>query len=219
MFVQVIQGKVSDASEARASVDRWLEECAPGAVGWLGTTAGVTDDGRLIALVRFESEEAAQRNSERPEQDAWWAQMKKLFADEPTFHNSTHVTTDLSGDPDQAGFVQVMQGKGSDPERARELMNDDSVDWAALRPEILGSLSIEHEGGAWTMGIYFTSEDEARAGESKEPPAELKAQMEELNSLMIGEPTFFDLKDPWLSSPSSARSTSADVVAVLDSVW
>ncbi len=202
MFVQVIQGHVSDAGEARAAVDNWLKECAPGAVGWLGTTAGVTDDGQLIALARFESAEAAQRNSDRPEQDAWWAQMSKLFTEDPTFHDSTHVTVDLSGDPDQAGFVQVMQGKGRDPERARELMSDDSTDWSAFRPEVLGSLSIEHEGGAWTMGIFFTSEEEARAGESKEPPAELKAQMDELNSLMIGPPTFFDLKNPWLFSPS-----------------
>ncbi len=201
MFVQVIQGKLSDSGKARAGIERWLTDCAPGAIGWLGTTAGVTDDGQLVALARFESQEAAQRNSERPEQDAWWAEMSTLFTEEPTFQDSTHVTVDLSGDPDDAGFVQVMQGKGSDPERARELMNDDSVDWSALRPDILGSVSVEHDGGAWTMGIFFTSEEAARRGESQEPPPEVKAQMEELNSLMIGEPTFYDLKDPWLFTP------------------
>ena len=202
MFIQVIHGEVSDASEARAAHDRWLEECAPGAVGWLGTTAGVTDDGQFIALARFESPEAAARNNDRPEQDAWWTQTSKMFTGEVTFQDSTYVSTDLIGDPGAAGFVQVMQGHGSDPERAREIMGRDSMDWSAFRPEMLGSLSIEHEAGAWTMAIYFTSEEAAREGEQKEPPPELKAEMDELNSLMTGPPAFFDLKQPWLVSPS-----------------
>ena len=72
MFVQVIQGKVSDAAQVRAHLDKWVAEVAPGAIGWLGSTGGVTEDGNLIALVRFESEEAAQQNSDRPEQGEWW---------------------------------------------------------------------------------------------------------------------------------------------------
>jgi len=59
VFVQVITGKVTDAAAVRARFDRWLEELAPGAKGWLGSTAGVTDDGRVVVLARFESEEAA----------------------------------------------------------------------------------------------------------------------------------------------------------------
>ncbi len=68
MFVQVITARTSDAAQVRAALDRWNEELAPGAEGWLGSTSGVTEDGRLVALARFESEEAAQRNSDRPEQ-------------------------------------------------------------------------------------------------------------------------------------------------------
>ena len=49
MFVQVIQGKVSDKDELRAAVDRWADELAPGATGWLGSTGGVTDAGQAIA--------------------------------------------------------------------------------------------------------------------------------------------------------------------------
>jgi hypothetical protein len=49
--------------------------------------------------------------------------------------------------------------------------------------------------------MYFTSEAEAREGERKEPPPELRAQMEEMNKLSIGEPEFFDLTQPILSSP------------------
>jgi hypothetical protein len=202
MFVQVIQGRVSDAAAVRAHLDKWTAEVAQGAEGWLGSTGGVTDDGQLIALARFESEEAAQQNSDRPEQSAWWEGMAALFDGEPTFKNSTAVDADTYGDPDQAGFVQVMQGASSDYERSRELMAADPTDWQTFRPDILGTLNVGHDNGEWTMAIYFTSEAEAREGEQKEPPAELVAAMEELNSLGVGEPTYLDLKDPWLNSPA-----------------
>jgi hypothetical protein len=65
VFVQVIQGQVSDPAALRAALDRWLQELAPGATGWLDSTSGVTEDGRFIAVVRFESAEAAKRNSYR----------------------------------------------------------------------------------------------------------------------------------------------------------
>lgn len=201
MFVQVIQGKVSDAAAVRARMDTWMKELAAGADGWLGSTAGVTDDGDFVALARFESEEAARRNSDRPEQTAWWEETAKLFDGEPTFLESTDVDVDTPGDPDRAGFVQVMQGRTSQPDRARELMASDPTDWAGFRPEILGTVTANHDDGRWTMVIYFTSEAEAREGEKKEPPEEVAKLMKELDALSVGEPTFLDLRDPWLHSP------------------
>jgi hypothetical protein len=201
MFVQVIKGTVSDPARVRAALDQWAQDLAPGATGWLGTTAGVTEDGTFIAVARFDSEETARRNSDKPEQDRWWAETSKLFTDEPTFRDSTQVDVDVTGDPDQAGFVQVIEGRSSDPARSRELMGQDPEAWAAFRPDVLGSVSIGHEDGSYTMAVYFTSEAEARVGERKEAPPELKQQMDEMGTLEVGEPTFLDIKDPWLYSP------------------
>ena len=201
MFVQVIQGRTSQPEALGAAVDRWMEELAPSATGWLGSTGGVTEDGRAISVVRFESEEAARRNSERPEQDRWWAETAKLFDGEVTFRDSNDVTIDIQGSPDQAGFVQIMQGRGTDPDRARELMTKDSDKWAAFRPDVIGSVAVGHEGGAYTMVMYFTSEADAREGERKEVPPELQATMEEMNKLSVGEPEFFDLKQPAIRTP------------------
>jgi len=200
MFVQVIRGEVSDPEQMHSALDQWAEQLAPGAVGWLGSTAGVTDDGRFVALARFESEEAARRNSDRPEQTQWWMETSKLFTGDVTFRDSGDITADVSGDPDAAGFVQVMQGRGSDPERAKELMTQNPDEWAAFRPDVVGSVAIGHEGGAYTMATYFTSEQAARDGERKEPPPQLKAQMEEMGKLSVGEPEFFDIRHPWLYS-------------------
>ncbi len=201
MFIQVIQGRTSDAGALRAALDRWAAEVAPSAVGFLGSTAGVTDDGRFITLARFESAEAARRNGARTEQDAWWRETAALLDGEVTFHDSEDVDLDLVGDPDRAGFVQIMQGRTKDPQRARELMASNAVDWASFRPDVLGSVQADHEGGRFTMALYFTSEEEAREGERKEPPPELRAQMEEMEALNAEQSRFFDLKRPWLYSP------------------
>jgi hypothetical protein len=201
MFVQVVQGQVVDAEQLHAALDRWALELAPDAPGWLGSTAGVTDDGTFVLFARFDSEEAARHNSDRIEQGRWWTETSKLFRSEPTFVNSTDVDVDVHGDPDQAGFVQVIQGQNSDPDRARELMGQDSSDWAAFRPDIIGSLGVGYQQGRYIMALYFTSEEEAREGERKEPPPELKAQMEEMDSLTVGVPEFLDLRQPWLYSP------------------
>src|SRR5512144_210006 len=185
----------------RAAFERWVEELAPGAAGWLGSTAGVTDDGRFIGLDRFESEQAARRNSDRPEQGRWWAETSKLFTGDVGFRDSAEVLVDVVGDPDEAGFVQVIQGRSSDPGRARKLMGQGSSEWAAFRPDVIGSVLVGHDEGAYTMALYFTSQEEAREGERKEPPPDIKAQMDEMDGLSVGEPEFFDLRQPWLYSP------------------
>src|SRR5262245_27415315 len=102
MFVQVIQGQVADPAQANAALDRWMEELAPEASGWLGTTAGVTTDGRFIALARFDSAAAARRNSESPAQDKWWHEFTSVLTGKATFHDTEDVVLDTSGDPDGA---------------------------------------------------------------------------------------------------------------------
>jgi hypothetical protein len=201
MFVQLIQGRTSKPEELRAAVDRWMQDLAPDATGWLGSTGGVTEDGRFIAAIRFDSEEAARRNSERPEQGQWWAETERLFDGEAIFRDSSDVTVDVRGDPDQAGFVQIMQGRSTDPARAKQLMAQDDDKWAALRPDTVGSVVIGHDNGAYTMVMYFTSEADAREGERKEVPPELRATMDEMNKLSVGETEFFDLKQPAMRSP------------------
>jgi len=201
MFVQVITGRTSQPQAVVDAFDRWKTDLSSGATGWLGSTGGVTEDGRFIAVARFESEDAAMANSGRPAQGAWWAETERLLDGQAVFRNSTDVEVDLSGDPDQAGFVQVMQGRGSDPERTKELMAQDADAWAEFRPDVIGSVTIGHDEGAYTMVMYFTSEAEAREGERKELPPKLRAQMEEMNALSIGETEFFDLTQPVISSP------------------
>jgi hypothetical protein len=202
MFVQMFTGKVTDAQAVRATLEAWPAGAGRDAQGWLGSTAGITDDGQLVALARFASEAAARANSERPEQGEWWNTLAANLEGDASFFDSTEVDEDLVGDPDTAGFVQVMRGRVSDPARARELASSDPEAWAGFRPDILGSLMLSHDDGEYVMAIYFTSEAEAREGEKSEPPAELVATMKEMGELEVGEVTYYDLRDPWLLSPT-----------------
>jgi hypothetical protein len=92
----------------------------------------------------------------------------QLFTEEPTFRGSSDVIVDLVGEPDQAGFVQVIQGRGTDPARAHELMMRNREEWADFRPDVLGSsMVVLHPDNAYTMAAYFTSEQQAREGNAR----------------------------------------------------
>ena len=64
-------------------MDQWVAELGPTADGWLGSTAGITDEGWFVGLARFDSESAARRNSERPEQGAWWSRLEGALHQRP----------------------------------------------------------------------------------------------------------------------------------------
>ena len=68
------------------------------------------------------------------------------------------------------------------------------------------------------MAVSFTSEAAARQREPKEPPPELQAQLEELAALSVGEPEFFDLKQPWLYVPTLSWTRPAWGADILDGV-
>ncbi|WP_113703780.1 hypothetical protein [Nonomuraea lactucae] len=200
MFIQVIQGQVSDRGESKEALDRWARELAPGSYGWLGTTAGVTEDGTFVAVARFESREAARRNSDRPEQTQWWMETAKLFAGEVAFHDSDQVHQYLRGGSDSARFVQVIQGRIRDAGRMRDLIRRTEQELGAFRPDLIGGLAAVHDDGGYTETVYFSSEEEAREGEGRELPPGLREAFEELVGLFEGEPRYLDLRDPWLYS-------------------
>ena len=164
----------------------------------------------FVGVARFESREAAMRNSERPEQGEWWDRCSKLFTGDVTFHDCSRVTTSRLGGSDEAGFVQVIQGHTPDPARVEELSRQFDERGAAVRPELLGFLIAWHDdtAGDFTELAYFTTEEAAREGERQEPPEELRPLLEEEMSL-LQDATFYDLRRVWLDSPSLHASAPA----------
>lgn len=193
MFIQIIQGSVTDPEALKRSIARWQSEIKPGATGYLGSTSGITPDGRSITLVRFDSEEAAQANSSRPEQGAWWGEASKAFGDDVTFHDCREVDTAFGGGNDKAGFVQVIQGRTNNVAELRRAAIEMQDALHAERPDILGIVIAWHGDGSFTQAVYFESEDAARAGEQTMATSELG---QKYGQLMDPDMTFFDLTDP-----------------------
>ncbi len=195
MFLQVIQGKTNDTQGLRRQFDSWERELRPGAAGYVGTTGGVAEDGTAIFLARFESEDAARANSDRPEQGEWWNETARYFDGEVRFRNCPEVDETLTGAVEEAGFVQVMQGRVRDKQRLEELEKDFMPRLAEMRPDVLGNVR-GWDGDFFTDAIHFTSEAEARKAEA----SMAENTGEEFNELMslVEDLTYIDLKDPWI---------------------
>ena len=197
MFVQLIEGRVSDADGLRRQLDKWNAELKAGADGYLGATGGVTDDGRVIFAARFDSAEAAEANSARPEQGEWWSETERSFDGEVTFTDSDDVETYLRGGSNDAGFVQVMKSKDVDREQVHALDAIFTSVADTFRPDLIGGLRVWTGPTESTELAYFTSEAEARANEKKDPPPEFADQMAQFEQMMANT-EFIDLRNPWL---------------------
>jgi hypothetical protein len=196
MFVQVIEGRTSDPAAFVEHGERWQRDVRPGAIGYLGATAGVTADGRTIVIARFEDEASARANSARPEQTAWFEGMAKLYDGEPTFTESSDVVELLGGGSDDAGFVQVMKSTGVD--RAQVARMDAAFErFADQRPDLLGGLRVWTGPDSCIDVAYFTTEADARRGEQSPMPEELQELMGELEG-GLGQTEYLDLTDPQL---------------------
>jgi hypothetical protein len=187
MFIQVITGKVTDVDQMQRVMDRWERDLRPGATGFLGATIGLTDDDRFVAMARFESGDAAKKNSERPEQGQWWSEMEKVTQD-VTFHDCSRIETLFGGGKDDAGFVQVMQGRVTDRAKADAMFGrgaDAERVLGQARPDVIGEVVALHDDGdGFTDAVYFSSEDEARTNEKKEMSAEAQEMMQEFMDVL-----------------------------------
>jgi hypothetical protein len=202
MFAQVVRAKAKDQAGLRKMWEKAEQELTPGAIGYLGATGGIADDGTMLVVARFESQDAARQNSDRPEQGAWFQELLEYLVGDVTFKDCTDVEIQGRGGSDDAGFVQVIQARAADRKRLEELNEAFDAEMASARPDLIGGLTAWHpDGTGWFTSVnYFTSESEARANETKEMPAEIKAQFEEWMSLMQ-DVEYIDLHDPWMSSP------------------
>lgn len=170
MFLQLILAQAGDIAGLRRQCDQWRREVAHSAEGALGSTAGITPDGRFVLTTRFQSPEAAASSSRRAERRAWWAATEECLAGPATVLETTDVTVVHENDPAAAGFVQVMRGRARDRARFEAIEAEIGPAFLALRPDALASYVAWFPDGTFAVTDYFSSEAEARAGESAEMP-------------------------------------------------
>ncbi len=199
MFIQIIQGRCRDEALLRRQMDQWQETMAPTAAGWLGGTYGLTGDGEFIGVVRFESREAASGNSARPEQGAWWSETERCFDGAVTFHDADDAVMFLDGGSDDAGFVQIIQGKLSDPERIRAFMSQPMDTLHEERPDVIGGTIAIEADGSFTQTVAFRSEADARRGEQQEVPSQAATELADMMAT-THDVSYKDLLHPWFAS-------------------
>lgn len=193
MFVQIVQGHLKDAETFTRQSAKWPVELKAGAAGYAGSTWGITADGVGVICARFDSEETMRANDDRPEQDAWWKIMETAF-DDVSFRDCSEVDIIMGGGSNDAGFVQVIQGRATDRDAARAMFRGDEGDLAKLRPEILGGvIAWNGDDGDFTQVMYFATEEQARSGEEKLADSEVSRQYHEM---MATPPSFFNLTSP-----------------------
>jgi len=193
MFVQFIRATITDVDGLRAHLKRGRAELTPGVVGFLGSTAGISTHGDFVVLARYDSAEAAAASRARPESQVWWSDLQAFIDGEPVVKESGRVSVLISGS-DAAAFVQLMEGTG-DP-AALAGLDERFLELApTYRPDIMGGYRAYFDDGTWADITYFTSETEARAGESREMPSEVAQLFEEFGRV-AGIVAYHDLTEP-----------------------
>jgi hypothetical protein len=212
MFVQVVRTQVADADAVMARLDHWLEHLAPSALGWLGTTAGVTRENHLVSFVRFASEDDARRSSDRVEQGQWWAESMLLFTGDVSFDNYDGVALFGDGGSDAAAMVEVVRGRVRVGRSGADLANrlaqpamDRGRD-AGLIGGLVGAL----DDGSFTQAAYF-----CRSALDRPPPRP------EPGALAQGREPASDVRQLrltrlWFGSPEHAGRPAAGTRSAAD---
>lgn len=194
MFIQMITGRCTAQDEMHAVVDAWCEGMGS-CEGWLGGTYGFTDDDMFVGVVRFTSAASYVECCSHDFAAGCWARALECFDGEPELHGSEDTTIMLSEAGDGAGFVQLIRGRATDPERLRAMVTDAEMTsmLREARPDIMGATLLIEEDGSFTETVCFTSEAAARIGERLEMPGEVASVMQET----MADLSFADLHEPW----------------------
>ena len=204
MFVWVLEGKAADPGEVGRQLGRWTSEFGETIPGYLGATGGVTDDGRFLLFVRWESEDAGNELLMRPEQQAWYEEFQTSFDGAIVFAETGDVTTHLAGGSDAAGFVQAMKVSGVDRQRVEAADREFENIASHVRPDLIGGIRVWTALDGFAEVNYFTSEQDARAGEKQAPPPELVEGFEDFMAMMK-DAEYFDFTAPFLHSASGRQ--------------
>jgi hypothetical protein len=175
-----------------------LEHLAPGAEGWLGTTAGVTADHELVSFVRFASAADARRSSDRVEQGLWWAGSVLLFTGDVVFDNYDDVEVVGDGGADGAGSVEVLLGRTRSDRSADQLREGLAALAADPATGAIGGISGRSDDGRFTHAVWFCRSAPGRDRPLLDPQALLGGRD------LGGELRVLRLEELWFGSPERA---------------
>lgn len=184
MSVRYVEADVTDGGSVRRTLER-----LPGmAVAPVRGVGGVTDDGRLVALLEFASGAHADGADDGP----WWRELEAAGAGDLRVGSATQVAAFVSDPPARSGFAQVIRARVTDRATFERVLAADAEWLARERPEVLGGMLAWHDADRFTLVVCFTDEASARAGEARNaesPGADIDQLMHDVS--------YDELRDPW----------------------
>lgn len=187
MFVELVQGRAIDPTGLHQAWDQALVGIGAEAAGWLGATSGVSAAGGFMAILGFESEEAARITMDRLDRRAAWDRLAPLAAD-LTFRECPNVRAFGLRDPRYADLVQVTQGPANDIGRVVSVFEKSSRAGTADET-VIGGLLCWDDAGFATSALYRRSPE---AGAASAPDT-----LREDAPALIHQPARLDLAGPW----------------------
>lgn len=181
MFAHVLRTKVASREEGARQFERWKAQ-----PGWQDLTGGVTPGGDLIAVARFASPTDVR--------SGWGG-----LPGEGSIFGTHDIVQIGDGVAPASRFVQMMLAKVADRptlERVEAELEDGFRRW---RPDFLAGYRAWLPDGRILAVDYFSSEEEARAGEQSQPPPEVAEKFPQWLG-QLSETEWFDLTDPWVAT-------------------
>jgi len=102
---------------------------------------------------------------------------------------------------EDAGFVQVMEGRCTDLAAAHRLDTESDQILTEARPDLKGQITAYYGDDEFCSVAYFTNEAEAREGEGREMAPEMAQELARWQAVMKVE-RYLDLTHPWLATVS-----------------
>ncbi|HVM00892.1 MAG TPA: hypothetical protein VM324_16500 [Egibacteraceae bacterium] len=198
MFLRIVQARCTDEQAVRRLWKEWADAAAT-ISGWLGSTGGVTREGTLFLLSRYDSAQAARAHADSAQHAAWLEAAGAGLDGAPTVRETADVHAVGDPEPAEAGFLQIMEARVADRRRWEEIEEGLADAFTAHRPDFVGGYRAWVSADRVCAVDYFTSEAEARAGEAKPPPPDLQAGFEQWIA-MLDEIVWHNIADPWIAT-------------------
>lgn len=195
MFVRMLRARVSAKPLLRNAWDQ-LGDSLGKIPGWRCMVGGIDRDGGFFGTIEFTDPGAAHHAWTDGEVSRWLQEVQRSL-DNVDERESADGEILLPGPRNEAGFIQFIQARTSDKPRWKAINDAMQEVMRSHRPEVLAATIAWNDDDSFLETVYFTSEQEAREGESREFPGGMAGLFGELMDL-VSDLSYTDLRSPWL---------------------
>jgi hypothetical protein len=188
VFVELVQGTAVDEAALRRAWDRTLATIADEAEGWLGATSGVAPGADFLALLGFDSEEAARITMGKLHLRATWDELRPLVAN-LRFRELPHVRAFGVAEVVDADVVEVTHGPANDIGRVVSVFEGAGQEVRAAQAPVLGGL-LAWDDSAYAVSARYRRSSEAAAAASRDP-------LRDDAPMLLEQAAELELSGPW----------------------